>query len=447
MDAQARKQAIKAFRQALQAHEEPLDPADPADKPLYVESLHLLKTDGVTLDPVVHLADEIDAADGTRVWLFTGNIGCGKSTELRRLRQKLKAQGHSCLLIDARDYININQPIQIGDFLVSLVAGIAEAAGRELNDQGLLDRTYWERFWSYLTKTRINVEEFNVGDDKASLKLALKQDPEIKERLQRALAGHVATLQRELEAFLADTVFPRLREGNAGRKIVLLVDSLERLRGDKDGAKVFSSVLDMFGDYAEMLRIKDAQVVYSVAPYMLKLRPHLAAQYGNAAVVHLTSLHIFENRSETLDTEGGVKNAVEIVRRRYPDYVALLSDDVMQQVIEYSGGDLRDLFRLLNLLLSVLDKADNEAAAFNYAKEQMRRDMTWITGEELARLRKVAQTKNATLETAAEREAFVQDLELKRVLMYRNGEDWCDVHPLLRDLIESAPDDGARATG
>jgi hypothetical protein len=32
---------------------------------------------------------------------------------------------------------------------------------------------------------------------------------------------------------------------------------------------------------------------------------------------------------------------------------------------------------------------------------------------------------------------LVHDLETKRVLMYRNGSDWFDVHPLLRSLLET----------
>ena len=42
-------------------------------------------------------------------------------------------------------------------------------------------------------------------------------------------------------------------------------------------------------------------------------------------------------------------------------------------------------------------------------------------------------------EFVADRDALVHDLETKRVLMYRNGEDWYDVHPLLRDQVDPPP--------
>lgn len=443
MDHSQRSQAIKAFKRALHDHEAPLDPAKPADKALYVESLHLHRDAGICYDPIDKLAQNIDEADGTRVWLFTGNIGCGKSTELRRLRVELLAAEHSVLLIDAGQYVNINHPIQISDFLVSLVAAIAEAASEAVNDE-LLAKGYFERLRSYFTKTHIKVDELNIGNDVASLKLALQQDPDIKARLQQALVGHVATLQKDLEDYLATEVFPRLREGNAARKIVILVDSLERLRGTGgDGGQVFSSVLDMFSQYTDLLRVKDAQIVYSVAPYMIKLRQHLAGVFGNASVVHLTSLHIFKQRSRELDTEVGLPGVREIVRRRYPDYARLIPDAALDKVIEYSGGDLRDLFRLLLLVLSVLENAETVDAAVNYAIQQMRRDMTWIPRDQIERLRRISRTKAPAFEDAAERDGLVQDLELKRVLMYRNGDDWIDIHPLLRELVDAPPSEPA----
>lgn len=435
-----KKQQVRDFSRALLSFEEPLDPSEAADAVLYVKNLHEQKSYGVCLNPVDQLAEEIDHAEGTRIWLFTGNIGCGKSTELRRLRQLLVEQHHAVLLFDLDDYLNINQPIEIGDFLVSLTGGIAESAAAVVGEKTLLDFGYWERIWNFLGKTKVELPELDLGVGAAGLKLVLKSDPVVKRRIQAALAGHVTHLHEELSAFLRDNVFTRLRAGHANRKIVILVDSLEKLRGNgSDGAKVFSSVVDMFSEYHDLLRLESAQIVYSVAPYMLKLRPQLGALYGNAAIIHLTSLHIFQKRSRDLDEKGGVPLVMEIIRRRYPDYASLIPDPVMKQIIEYSGGDLRDLFRLLRLVLSVLDKAENVEAAFEYARAQMRRDMTWLSEQSLERLRAVHATHAPLLRTDQDRDLLVQDLELKRVLLYRNGDDWYDIHPLLRDLIEAPP--------
>ncbi len=438
MDQIERKRALRAFAKVLQ-NERPLDPGVAADRSLYVESLHVEAGSGVKVDPVDWLAEQIGYSDGSRVWLFTGNIGSGKSTELRRLRHLLVGQKHEVMLVDAADYLNLNQPIAISDFLVSLTAAIAEEAGRLLEDEQL-GAGYWERFWGFLNRTNIDVSELNIGIDKASLKLALKQDPIIKERLQQALSGHVSSLRRELEEFLAP-VIERLRARLKGvdTKVVLILDSLERLRGEgKAGDSVFSSVLRMFTQYSDMLRIEGVQVVYSVAPYLIKLAPQLAGTFGNGVLYHLTSAHIFKNRSRELDPTG-LAALREIISRRYPDWPVLLSSELLDQAIAYSGGDLRDLFRLLSILMSVLEHADAPEAALAYAVEQMRRDMTWITQDHIQRLRELAQSKEPVLKDEKDRDNLVHDLETKRVLMYRNGRDWYDIHPLLREFIDQAP--------
>jgi len=437
MDQIERKRALRTFAKVLQ-NERPLDPGVEADRSLYVESLHIESGNGLKIDPVDWLAEQIGYSEGSRVWLFTGNIGSGKSTELRRLRKLLVEQKHKVMLVDAADYLNLNQPIAISDFLVSLTAAIAEEAGRLLGDDQL-GVDYWERFWGFLTRTNIDVAELNVGVDKASLKLALKQDPIIKVRLQNALAGHVSALRRDLEEFLVP-VIERLRSRRNGldTKVVLILDSLERLRGEGSaGDSVFSSVLRMFTQYPDMLRLEGVQVVYSVAPYLIKLAPQLAGTFGNGALYHLTSAHVFKNRSRELDATG-LAALREIITRRYPGWADLITPAMLDQAIEFSGGDLRDLFRLLSILLSVLEHADAPEAALAYALEQMRRDMTWITQEHIQRLRELAQSKEPVLKDEKDRDNLVHDLETKRVLMYRNGRDWYDIHPLLREFVENA---------
>lgn len=67
------------------------------------------------------------------------------------------------------------------------------------------------------------------------------------------------------------------------RRIVIVVDSLENLRGNplagKDQELLFASVLDVFADRIELIKVPDVHVVYSVPPYLCLLaniRPQVA---------------------------------------------------------------------------------------------------------------------------------------------------------------------------
>lgn len=184
-----------------------------------------------------------------------------------------------------------------------------------------------------------------------------------------------------------------------------------------------------------MLRLAELQTVYSVAPYLIKLAPHLARVFGAGTLCHLTTAHVFQARSRKPAADG-VAIIRKIVTRRYAQWEELIIAQALGQVIEASGGDLRDLFRMLSILLLEVEFSTNVEAELRYTLDQIRRDMTWITTGNLERLRHLATTKAPRLESGADMDALVHDLETKRVLMYRNGEDWYDVHPLLREQVD-----------
>ena len=69
----------------------------------YVRSIHGLGD----RDPVQELADQIDFADSAGAYLFTGNRGTGKTTELLRLGRLLQTCGCEVFYADMTDYLNM----------------------------------------------------------------------------------------------------------------------------------------------------------------------------------------------------------------------------------------------------------------------------------------------------------------------------------------------------
>lgn len=444
MEAQARKariQALTDFAKALK--DRPLDPAQPEDRKIYIRNLHVhADAQGNEKDPIAKLARKIERAEGSQVWLFTGNIGSGKSTELRRLKGLLNDAKHVPLLADASDFINLHQEIQISDFLISVSAAFAEAAGKRLGrDQ--IAASYWERVSNLLTSTITSPElSGNLAlpglGEGINLKAAIKVDPIFKQRLQQHLQAHLTTLQNEVQVFMEDIVQQLHDQYGEDAKIVLLFDSLERLRGSGEAAdKVFTSLRQMFTQFHDMLHLPGIQVVYSVPLYLVRLEPQLYGLFGDAAFCSLTSAHIFLNRSRDLDEEGR-KVIHEIIQARYPAWRNYLPEEQLNRLIVASGGDLRDLFRFLGGVLLELEDSEDAAAAVEYVLRQVTRTLTWITEDNLKRLQSISRTKALPRGAQADLDALVRDLETKRVLMYLNGDEWYDVHPLLRDFIDAA---------
>ncbi|EFX61380.1 hypothetical protein DAPPUDRAFT_339890 [Daphnia pulex] len=97
-------QELLTFRKSLD--DRPLDSAIAGDRELYVQDLHL-QQDGI--DPIRLLADQIhcDQLLVDKVgasYLFTGQRGTGKTTELNRLRQILISKGAHVYSVDLAEY-------------------------------------------------------------------------------------------------------------------------------------------------------------------------------------------------------------------------------------------------------------------------------------------------------------------------------------------------------
>lgn len=214
---------IKTFHRTLQGqHAEALEP----DSPLYVP---IWQTQPQK-DPILQLAGRIRFAESESVNILTGFRGNGKSTELRRLRKQLENQDCSVILIDMLKYLHMTKPLEISDFLLSLVAALAAAVSEKFG-VNTIDKNALKRFWQFLNATGIVLEGGNTAINaglSSSIGFKLHRDPDFKAQVQKKMRGHLDGLVQEVEAFVRQLV-KSLQRGNAEHKVVLLVDSVEQL--------------------------------------------------------------------------------------------------------------------------------------------------------------------------------------------------------------------------
>ncbi len=180
--------------------ERPLDVGDPTDKALYVDKMHT--TDGIS--PVDELRAGIEMADRPGTWLFTGHRGVGKSTELRRMANDLRVQGHLVIVADMGEYLNLVEPVKTETLLLTLVAAIADGAEQFLGGDRLA-ANYTTRLWEFLKTTEVHITEATaqlpLGEAKLSFKAQLKDNPVFRERVVAAVQGSVALLAAQVRTF------------------------------------------------------------------------------------------------------------------------------------------------------------------------------------------------------------------------------------------------------
>lgn len=394
-------------------------------------------------DPIGQIASEIDFQEGGGVCLFTGQRGTGKSTELKRLQHLLQTEfGHVVLYADMAQYTLLTKPVEITDFLIVVAGALSEEIERRYGSHPG-DRSYWERIRHFLN-SELRIEEATLGVSGMEFKAAIQQDPDFKQRIQQHMRGHAARIIGDAHAYIREAVqFVRTRNGAADTKVVLLIDSIERIRGMGDEAMlVYESVRNLFLGYAEQLKVPPLHIVYTVPPYLSVLAAGAGTLMGGAITHRLVSTHIFKDRSREPDPEG-LRLMREILNRRYPEWGQIFTTEALDQLALSSGGDLRQFFSMIRACLSAVQE-DGDLPLSDGIVERVenfaRGEMLPIPRDHLQWLHRIAESKDTCLERDDDLPTLAHFLDNRLLMNYRNGKDWYDVHPLLREVVDAYAD-------
>jgi hypothetical protein len=440
---------LEALFKALD-FDRPLDIDDPRDRELYVPDLH----QAAGINPIDELRGNIEISDRPGTWLFTGHRGVGKSTELRRMAHELRQQGHFVVVADMGEYLNLAEPVSTELLLLTLVAALADGADHFLGGERL-ENGYAQRLWKWLTSTEVQLGgaevQLGLGDTKLSLKALLKENPDFRDRLVKQVAASLGRLFAQAKQFIkqvVDEVKVHDRYG-AGAQVVLVLDSLERLRvTGADAQACYDAIQRTFDINGDFLKLEHAHVVYSVPPYLPFLSPRIGSYFG-VEVCTLPHVKVFKTPSDFAQLQPvepdprGVGLIVESVRRRLPAVEKLVPLPLLQRLALASSGSVRDFFRLLR---SVASKARVAQAKLPLADEtyvemaeQVLRNEMPLAEEDKAWLLLVRQTHGTGLDKMDNLHRLARLFDSGLILNYRNGREWCEVHYLLHPLLPAPP--------
>jgi hypothetical protein len=418
----------------------PLDPRE--DDRYYVPILEATPDK----DPILQLWQRIDLALSESVHLLTGFRGNGKSTQLRRLRAKLEEDPNTrVFLVDMKEYLNVSLPLELSDFILSLMAALGEQVEA---DTGLkaLTRGYMERLQRFLTSevqiTALNLD-LSGADGPKQLGLRLQTEPDFKAKMQQHLRGHITRLVADARGYVLSLISALRKQSDApdALKVVLLVDSVEQLRGQgPDAAAVHESVRNLFSGQAASLAFPQLHVVYTVPPYLQVLSPNLGRTLGGHPVVSWPNVHV--RQRDGRDDPDGLAIMARIIERRCAGWRDIVPPPTLERLAICSGGDLRDFFRLVGECVITLriarDSAPDAPLTRDMARrveEQLRNEMLPIAQDDARWLARIHRDQDAALPSIDELPALARYLDTNLIMNYLNGEPWYDIHPLLVDEI------------
>lgn len=440
------KEQLRKFRAALVEVDQVIAPNDPR----YVPGLHGSEDE----DVINALLEEIltRPAQDSHLFYFSGQRGTGKSTELRRLEQLLLGENAQVIRFDSLDFITETEKVTVESVLLLVTAGLAAWADENYR-QDFLTATAWTRFSAWL-QSDVELTEFTAQGLKVKLK---EQQVTVAEKI-RKLSTPLEWIKKVQD--FAGEIVEFIRKRARRERVVVIVDSLERLRGisGADQDAMFQHVITTFAGDFDRLRIPGASVVYSVPPYLA-----LMADVRNFITCFaLASVRVYgkpiANGNPTANRRQprpeGLEKMRSLIARRYADWETVLDASALDELAKASGGDLRHFMQ--RLVSGVVGKAQfaldrlplrADAPLVHQIIDENRGETERLTVQsEWPLLANIARTHNAI---AADREESLRTLarlfDTRVILNYRNGAEWFDIHPLLWPLIDKLHDQPATA--
>ncbi|MBI2928246.1 MAG: hypothetical protein HYY24_21465 [Verrucomicrobia bacterium] len=417
----------------------PLEPDDAFYEPIY-------KLNPDTDEPVDRMQKKIDWAEGQSIQFFSGFRGAGKTTELKRLQQRLEQGGCLVIFANALDYINPSARIDITDLLPVLAGAFSDRLKNPPGGKPLLHESYWTRFKAFLTRTKVEMEEvtLSAGEEVgAEIKLAMRTNPTFRQQIQKALSAHLTGLRQETTRFFEDAVKAIRAQTGDDKKIVFIFDSLEQVRGSlSNETEVIRSVESLFSNHLDALRLPYLHVVYTVPPWLKFLLKNLSVEIipsvrqwlhdtqrtpdptGNAALQRA-----LERR---LKVEGfGAEPVGQVLGQTWPVKASPAS-----LLVASCGGHFRDLFLLLREALVRARTLPLAEAAVEESIAWVRRNFLPLAIEDARWLARIADTRHPSYESADDAGRLARFLDTHIVLYFSDREEWYDVHPLVRPEVD-----------
>ena len=389
--------------------------------------------------------------------LFTGHIGCGKSTELLRLKAELEGEGFYVVYFESSEDMEMAD-VDIGDFLLSVARRVSQSLADMSLDEPSLLKDLLQGAWRVLNAEVVGMKAKlpGVGDvgvssdsDKFSLAFGIgeitaktKDDATLRGRLNQYLGPQKTKLLEAINSELLEPAIEKLKQ--QGKKgLVVIVDNLDRV---DSRAKSWGRPQQeyLFIDQSEYLTKLGCHVVYTM-PLALKF----SNDYGNLTQrfpedpkvlpmvpVQLPDGSIFE--------PGMVLLRQMVLARAFPDLnpqqrlnqITQVFDNAksLDRLCQVSGGHVRDLLRLLNNWIQKERKLPLSRKTLEALIRYRRNEMTMqISDDEWELLRQVKKRKKVRGDL--EYQALVRS---RLVFEYRDagGESWFDINPILAEASE-----------
>ncbi|BAZ49913.1 hypothetical protein NIES4103_25260 [Nostoc sp. NIES-4103] len=387
--------------------------------------------------------------------LFTGHIGCGKSTELLRLQVELEALDFHVVYFESSEDLEMTD-VDIADVLLAIARRVSQNLKKikleepsKFNElvQGAL-RILNSEVTGGKFKTPVGDIGLSTDKDKFSLAIGIgeitaktKTDPTLREKINQYLGPQKTRLLEAINRELLEPAIAQLKQ--QGKKgLVVIVDNLDRIDNRiKPWGRPQQEYL--FVDQGEFLTKLNCHLVFTMPlalkfsndygtltqrfPEDPKVLPMVPVQWPDGSV-HQQGMALIQQM---------------VLARAFPEQqpqerlskISEIFDSAasLERLCQSSGGHVRDLLRLLNTWIQEEMTLPLSRNTLEQVIRDRRHEMSLpISDEEWELLRYVKRKKKVS-----DDQGYQKLIRSRFVFEYRDGgESWFDINPILAEAAE-----------
>lgn len=378
--------------------------------------------------PIEDIFDICQEEGEYNAFLLLGHRGCGKSTELNYMSEKFVSKGYSIRTIACSMDLDLFN-IVYSDLFILMGEALLEIA-KELNckiNKNILEniKNFWAEGEEILSSQNLAATSIEGGISAepsgilsvlnifAKIKADLKYNEETRKEYRRKISIHSSDWIR-----LMGCVSKIISEKTGGKKPVIIFEDLDKLNPE-DAWKVFYN-------YAALLSGMDFPVIYTF-PIALSYDARFSAMEGYFITKTLPMIKI-----ETIEGQPyqeGIQIIQNIVEKRAK--LDLFESGVLQELILYTGGSLKDLFQAINSAAKRAERRSSESISMEDGKRALEELKTSLTRRiEKKNYEFLLNICKGNKELIEDKEMLLKMLQESVVLEY-NGKRWHNVHPLI----------------
>lgn len=384
--------------------------------------------------------------------LFSGHVGCGKTTEIYTLVDQLTDKGYFPVLLNAVEDLDINN-IDRTDLIFVLAKKIFENPA--------LNRIIPEVFWTELQtwfgeiiseKEDLQSSELKIGfggEIGKSLPFLAKvfvhgngqisRGGSNRQKYREYYRKNISELLRLFNNLLDaanEALYQKHQKG-----LILIIDDMEKMNRSKTEEGDLADVV-LFVTNSQIWKAVNAHTIFTTPMFLLNSQHRTQLQNRGFFIDTLPVITIRSRDGQPETVQRQVFK--DIVSRRLAgldrlEHLQLFGnkDALLEKIIDFSGGQLRYFILLMNKIIFELIKTNqfpiSESIIETVLNEEVNQLDLAIYSNRYPRLKVIADKKELHQLTDDDQTDY-EMVNAGWVLQYKNGKYWYDVLPGIRRL-------------